>query len=84
MNFRHKIRCGKVFPKDFCMSQLTIFDLDALFLELLQLVPARGHTAALLSILFPLLQYFRFQLLDKKTVSFLELLNIMCAFKLNH
>lgn len=72
------------FPKDFYMRQLTILDLDALFLELLQLMPARGDTVALLSILFPLLQYFQFQLLDKNTVSFLELLNILCAFKLNH
>jgi hypothetical protein len=46
-------------------------------------VPARGHTVALLSVLFPLLQYFQFQLLDKNTVSFHQLFNILCAFKLN-
>jgi hypothetical protein len=38
-----------------------------LLLKLLQLVPARGHTVALLSVLFPLLQYFQFQLLDKNS-----------------
>jgi len=70
MNFRHKIKMHLVresFSKDFSLRQLTIFDLDALLLKLLQLVPARGYTVALLSILFPLLHYFQFQLLDKNS-----------------
>ena len=49
----------------FCLGQLTILNLYALFLELFELVPARGHAIALLSVLFlPLSQYFLFQLLD--------------------
>ncbi len=66
----------------FSLRQLTIFDLNALFLELLELVPARGHPIALLSLLFPLLQYFQFQLLDINS-KILALLNMMYA-QLNH